>query len=519
MTFAELSKMVTPELLETMTTDEQAQLFEQLQALRHYERYHRIELFEPFEYQRKFMAAGKQFKTRYLRAGNRVGKTYGAATEFSYHLTGLYPDWWEGLTVPSSGHTYWCVGVSLDSVAKVLQKELFGTPDCRIDSELGTGSLPLHTIEKKLGWKQDGGRLLEVRIRHKDGGLNTLMFYGSENESTMMGQRVAGCMMDEEAPYNSLKIFSQIQTRLLNALGEGENGFMLFTATPEQGQTKLNDLFDKNESGVLYMQSASIYDNPTYTEEQIKQFLAGVPDYQRDMRLHGIPVLGTGAVFRVDDVAIMVENIQPLPHWQIVGGVDWGLTQDATVLVFAVYDPDNDNYYIFKEYYFGGSADTGNRTAQHLANVILNSEFASVPIIMPHDGVSRGKIMRDMGCNIPNQPFFNPQDTQLDLIKTTNSKSNRLIGTGIDEMILLFEQERLKVDASCFNWFREKRNYFWQYNEVTGEHKAKGQDHTIDASRYALLSLIGNRGCEYSERLGSLYHDADYYQTVTFNQG
>jgi hypothetical protein len=33
---------------------------------------------------------------RVFMAGNRVGKTVAAGTEIAYHLTGEYPDWWEG---------------------------------------------------------------------------------------------------------------------------------------------------------------------------------------------------------------------------------------------------------------------------------------------------------------------------------------------------------------------------------------------------------------------------------------
>ena len=56
----------------------------------------RIDHFKPYDYQKKFYAAGKLFKHRLLMAANRIGKTFGGGNEASYHATGNYPDWWPG---------------------------------------------------------------------------------------------------------------------------------------------------------------------------------------------------------------------------------------------------------------------------------------------------------------------------------------------------------------------------------------------------------------------------------------
>ena len=40
--------------------------------------------------------AGLNYKERLFMAANRVGKTFGGATETSFHGIGWYPDWWPG---------------------------------------------------------------------------------------------------------------------------------------------------------------------------------------------------------------------------------------------------------------------------------------------------------------------------------------------------------------------------------------------------------------------------------------
>lgn len=181
---------LTAEQFLTMPEDEQKVVIEYINSLKDYVTYNQLEFRKPFPYQKVFMDAGKEYKTRFLRAGNRCGKTYGATLEFSYHLTGLYPDWWEGERVEGSGHVFWVIGITLNSVAQVIQKELLGTNDCRDkdrpNSKVGTGHLPRHTIITDHGWQPDGACLRQCLIKHKDGGENILAFWGSENEAVMI---------------------------------------------------------------------------------------------------------------------------------------------------------------------------------------------------------------------------------------------------------------------------------------------------------------------------------------------
>ena len=85
----------------------------------------RLAYFQPYEWQEEFYKAGKTNKQRMLMAANRVGKTASQAAEVAYHLTGLYPDWWEGIrfTRPTR---IWCLGVSGEQLRDVIVKELLG---------------------------------------------------------------------------------------------------------------------------------------------------------------------------------------------------------------------------------------------------------------------------------------------------------------------------------------------------------------------------------------------------------
>ena len=64
--------------------------------LRQRERFNKVDAYDPYPYQLDFHKTGKDSNQRLLMAANRIGKSYCGAAEMSYHLTGIYPDWWEG---------------------------------------------------------------------------------------------------------------------------------------------------------------------------------------------------------------------------------------------------------------------------------------------------------------------------------------------------------------------------------------------------------------------------------------
>ncbi len=90
----------------------------------------RLEQYNPYQYQTKFHLEGNSCAQRILMAANRVGKTYCGAAETAYHLTGQYPEWWEGrrFTKPIRA---WAAGESNDTTRDIIQKELLATHKTR----------------------------------------------------------------------------------------------------------------------------------------------------------------------------------------------------------------------------------------------------------------------------------------------------------------------------------------------------------------------------------------------------
>ncbi|PMG45644.1 hypothetical protein BCU90_17420 [Vibrio lentus] len=458
-------------------------------------KYNKLKTWVPYQWQSDFMAASETYHQRYLRAGNQTGKTKSQGMEFAQHVTGLYQPWYKGVKIEGSGHLFWCVGIDLDATANVMMNELFGTKDIRMADEVGTGSIPKHCIDFD-SFTKDGRRLISCRIKHVDGGYNTLQFYGSQQGFTkMMGSRVKYAWLDEEAPHNSMEIYSQCLARTINT-----NGYVTLTATPEQGRTPLNVLYEEDETGELYLQQVSWSDCPHISEDTARRLLAGFPEHQHEMRRDGLPVIGTGAVFGFKDSDISCERIE-INNWDsVLWAIDIGKTNDPTVITLGVKKSINqgteDEYeeITIQEQYVSGE----DRSPVWVHSVIDKHMYRRAPVIVPHDGgdgkdgsAGYGSILTRLGLNVFPEPFSNPSLTSSNVMKPTSTHC-RSIEAGLYYMEQFMKEQKLKISKSCTSWFKEKAGYY--RTGKAGANAFAGDDHCIDSSRYAFMSLLGHRG-------------------------
>ena len=152
--------------------------------------------YKPYDYQKKFH--NTVASQRLLMAGNRIGKSFCGATELAFHLTGKYPDWWEGKKFDRPIRA-WAGGSSNETTRDICQKELVGQPDD--PSARGTGSIPLNDIgeaTRKPGVPNAHNSLV---VKHITGGWSRLGFKAYEmGKEKWMGEAVDVVWLDEEPP-------------------------------------------------------------------------------------------------------------------------------------------------------------------------------------------------------------------------------------------------------------------------------------------------------------------------------
>lgn len=428
----------------------------------------RIRKYRPYSWQEQFHRAGLDNPERMLMAANRVGKTICAASEVSFHLTGIYPDWWEGkkFTTPV---LVWTGSPTNETSREILQAELLGG----LGQELGTGAVPQPLIWGKPTTRQAGVKNVvdAFQVKHSSGGISscTMKTY-EQGWQKWQGTAPHVVWLDEEP--EDYKIFSEAQTRILTS-----NGIVLVTFTPLHGMTELVDHFMGGGDGI-YIQSATWDDAPHLTQEAKDRLAASYRDHERDARTKGIPMMGEGAVFPVSDEQIRVPPFQIPTHWARIKGIDFGIDHPAAGVEIAWDREPSDCIYVIDCY-----RAKGQTAPYHVA--WLNKANKFIPVAWPHDGMNReksgGKTLadhyRDHGANMLSKSArytgrFGGPDTG----------GAQPVEPIVDELLERMSTGRFKVFSNQPLWFEEKRSYHRKDGKIVDK-----RDDILKATFYAVM--------------------------------
>ncbi len=363
-------------------------------------RFNRIDQYDPYPYQQQFHETGKDSNQRLLMAANRIGKSFCGAAEMSYHLRGIYPDWWKGRRYDQP-ITAWAGGVSNETTRDIVQAELLGSPDD--PDAFGSGAIPKNYIiktERKPGVPNAKSVAL---IRHVSGGNSSLHFKAYEmGVEKWQGRSVDVVWLDEEP---SRDIYSQAVTRTLD-----RRGMVYMTFTPEAGMTEtvaafmnriqagqslVNATWDDASEKIKSMKGQKGH----LSEAVMEQILSAYSPHEREMRRYGRPSIGSGLIFPVDEEKIIIDPIEIKDHWPRIAAIDFGWDH-PTAVVWCAVDRDEDVFYVYDCH-----RESKASPAIHAQTIRSRPHF--IPIAYPHDGNRRDSMgnpgladqYRNLGCN------------------------------------------------------------------------------------------------------------------------
>jgi len=450
---------------------------ELLKELRQRERFNRINSYDPYPYQKKFHETGADTNQRLLMAANRIGKSYCGSMELSYHLTGLYPDWWEG-RVYHQPIIAWAGGVSNETTRDIVQYELLGSPD---DPEaFGSGTVPRSYIiktERKPGVPNAKSVAL---IRHVSGGNSSLFFKAYEMGVEKWQGRSVDCIWLDEEP--SRDIYSQAVTRTLD-----RRGMVYMTFTPEHGMTEtvasfmnnlqpgqslINATWDDASEKVMSQAGQKGHLN----EDVMRQILSSYSPHEREMRRYGRPSIGSGLIFPINEEKLMIDPINLEDHWPRIAAIDFGWDH-PTAVVWCAIDREEETFYVYDCYRMSKASPS-----VHSQTIRTRPNF--IPIAYPHDGNRRDSMgnpgladqYRNLGCNVLLDHFTNPP-------ALGENKGGNSVEEGLMAMIQDMENGKFKVFSTLPNWFEEFRMYHRKGGKVVAF-----RDDLMSATRYAFQS-------------------------------
>ncbi len=432
-------------------------------------RHNRLPYYQPHPKQAEFHALGASKRERMLKAGNQQGKTLSAGAEVAMHLTGRYPDWWEGkrYTRPIR---MWAAGVTNESTRDNPQRILLGEQE-----HVGTGWIPLECIESFTASRSCANAIDTVFVRHESGGRSILTFKSYEKgREKWQGPSLDIVWFDEEPP---LDIYTEGLSRT-----NARQGITLITYTPLLGMSAVTVRFLKEASPDRVVVSMTIRDAHHYTEEQRAQIIASYPAHEREARVNGVPMMGSGRVFPLARERLSVDAFAIPDHWPRIAGIDFGW-EHPTAGAWLAWDRDSDTVYVTDCY-----RQSQQPVSTHAAALKARGDW--IPVAWPHDGHQHDKgsgqqlaeQYRDQGVlMLDEHAQFEPVSTPR---QGETKQSLVSVEAGLAQMLEYMVEGRFRVFSHLEDWWEE----FLVYHREDGK-VVKEMDDLMASTRYGFMML------------------------------
>ena len=177
----------------------------------------------------EFFRAGAIHRERLFMAANRSGKSVAGGAEMTYHLTGRYPEWWEGkrFDAPIRGLA---AGDTTQTTRDIIQNKLLG--GLYDTEEFGTGLIPRDYLGKPTPSRGIANAYEEIPVEHVSGGVSRMILRSyDQGRRIFQGVELHAVWLDEEVPRD---VYEESLVRTMTT-----GGIVFMTFTPLQGLTPL----------------------------------------------------------------------------------------------------------------------------------------------------------------------------------------------------------------------------------------------------------------------------------------
>ena len=436
----------------------------------------RLEFYDPYPKQMEFHATGAQYwapaqymKERSLIAANQIGKTVSAGAEAAYHLTGLYPAWWNGRRF-ADPVSCWVSGPTSQMTRDNPQKMLMGEPE-----KWGTGMIPGRLMPAEHIKRAAHGvadAVESIMVKHVTGQWSRVQFKTyDQGRIRWQGSTIDFIWFDEEPP---LDIYSEGMVRV-----QVKAGFVMMTFTPLLGMSEVVTRFLQEKPPGSISVKMGIQDAKHYSEEQRASIIASYPEHEREARAYGEPIMGSGRVFPVNFESLVCHPIQIPAYWQRIAGLDIGW-EHPTAVVWLAWDRDTDCIYVYDEYRLKEQTPIVHSAA-------IKARGSWIPMAWPHDGHQHdsgsGKIIAEQ-YRKQGVLMLPTHSTHAPLPGKKDGTGGYSLEAGVSDMLQRMQTGRWKVFSTCSAWKDEYNMYYRKDGLIV----KKGDD-LMSASRIATMML------------------------------
>lgn len=205
-------------------------------------------------------------------------------------------------------------------------------------------------------------------------------------------------------------------------------------------------------------------ETPHLTPEVQAEMLASMLPSQRKARSEGLPHMGTGLVWPVDEASVKIANF-PLPHhWPRCFAFDTGWCWNAAI--WLAWDKETDIAYLY-DCYKRDAAEPPINAASIQARGRWIPGVADAADIDRTDGRQYIEIYKALGLDI--------------------ELPDKTVETGIQQTWTRLSTGRLRVFESCVEWFEEVHIYNRNEKGIIPD---TPRHDLMDATRYGCMSAL-----------------------------
>jgi phage terminase large subunit-like protein len=419
----------------------------------------RLKYYKPYLLQEKFHNAGATHRERLLCAGNQLGKTLAGGMEVAMHATGRYPDWFQGkrFDKPTVG---WACSVSGEVARDTVQRILLGR-----SGAIGTGAIPKDAILDTVTARGIADLVGTIKVAHVSGGVSLIgMKSYLAGREAFQGETLDWAWADEEPPID-------VYTELLTRLNVG-NGPLWLTQTPLLGISEVVRRFLHEKSADRRVVFMTIDDVSHFSDEEKQRIIASYPKHELEARTKGIPILGSGRIFPVEESKIVCEHRDFPSHWPRIGGMDFGWDHPFAA-VELVWDRDSDTVYVARCHRLKESTPIEHAAA-------IRAWGRDLRWAWPRDG--KRETLEGSGIALAEQ--YKAQGLNMLPQHAQFEDGSVSVEAGLMMMLDRMRTGKLKVFKEHLDWWEEFRLYHRKDGKVV-----KQGDDLLCALRYGLMSL------------------------------
>lgn len=222
----------------------------------------------------------------------------------------------------------------------------------------------------------------------------------------------------------------------------------------------------------------TIDDAEHYTDAEREAIIAAYPPHEREARAKGIPVLGSGRIFPIDEALIAIEPRRIPQYWPQIGALDFGWDHPSAAVKLA-YDTEGDTIYVTR-------CHRAVQQTPALQSLVLKPWGKGpggqqwLPWAWPRDG--RRETLEGAGEALARQ--YRELGMKLMGTHAQFPDGSVSVEAGLMEMLDRMQTGRFKVFSDLNDWFEEFRLYHRKDGQVV-----KLKDDLMSATRYGVMMI------------------------------